>query len=275
MIIQANPDEDEAGLKYPSMQLAQQIHKLSMLPSERRLDLETEVFTTIATELKNPSLYRLVRDKLYPDNGMVSTAVQLQEADLESLAKENAAHRTTLLEAKATATESAGDTEVMDAQVAIAQFSAKSLDTTQAVADYRQILELPKVSTSKQMDAWMAIARIHSFYGNVAETDTALEELQQLIAAGSDWDRRNRAAVYKAMQQLLHRDFAAAAKPLLAGVATFNCTELCSYQDFIVYGILTNLLHLPRQDLKSKIMDGPEILSLAKDIPIVVRWCAY
>ena len=55
-------------------------------------------------------------------------------------------------------------------------------------------------------------------------------------------------------------------------IATFSCNEICSYQDFIVYAVLSNLLYLPRPDLKSKVLDGPEILSVANDIPVVVSF---
>ena len=88
---------------------------------------------------------------------------------------------------------------------------------------------------------------------------------------GGDWDRRNRLKVYRALSKLLSRDIKDASELLIDCIATFSCNEICSYQSFIVYAILSNLLHLPRPALKEKIIDGPEILSMALDIPIVVR----
>lgn len=70
---------------------------------------------------------------------------------------------------------------------------------------------------------------------------------------------------------MLERDVKEAASLLIDCIATFSCNEICSYQSFIVYAVMTNLLHLPRPQLKEKILDGPEILSVAKDIPEVVR----
>ena len=84
-----------------------------------------------------------------------------------------------------------------------------------------------------------------------------------------DWDRRNRLKVYSAMTKLLTRDVKTAASLLIECVATFSCVELCSYKDYIVYTILSNILYLPRTDIKEKIIDGPEILSVANDIPVV------
>lgn len=90
--------------------------------------------------------------------------------------------------------------------------------------------------------------------------------------SGGDWDRRNRLKVYRALSNLLARDMKESAELLVDCIATFSCNEICSYQDFIVYTILSNLLHLPRPQLKTKIIDGPEILSVASDIPIVVSY---
>ena len=89
--------------------------------------------------------------------------------------------------------------------------------------------------------------------------------------SGGDWDRRNRLKVYRALSHLLARDIKGAAGLLIDCIATFSCNEICTYQDFIVYTILSNILHLPRPQLKEKIIDGPEILSVASEIPTVVR----
>ena len=90
---------------------------------------------------------------------------------------------------------------------------------------------------------------------------------------GGDWDRRNRLKVYRGLQRFLERDIKGAAALLIDCIATFSCNEICSYQDFIMYAIMSNLLHLPRPQIKEKILDGPEILSVANDIPVVVSSC--
>ena len=45
---------------------------------------------------------------------------------------------------------------------------------------------------------------------------------------------------------MIERDFKAAAELLLEGVATFTCTELCTYDEFIFYAVFTNILYLKR-----------------------------
>jgi len=93
----------------------------------------------------------------------------------------------------------------------------------------------------------------------------------KVIAKGGDWDRRNRLKVYQALSFLLVRDLQSASKLLVDGIATFSCTELCDYAEFITYAILTNLLYLPRTELKKNIIDGSEILQVSKEIPVVVK----
>mmetsp|Transcript_14410 Transcript_14410/g.21277 ORF Transcript_14410/g.21277 Transcript_14410/m.21277 type:complete len:224 (+) Transcript_14410:997-1668(+) len=90
-----------------------------------------------------------------------------------------------------------------------------------------------------------------------------------MAADGGDWDRRNRLKVYSALSKLLARDVKEASTLLVDCIATFSCTELCSYTDFIVYTMISGVLYLPRTELKKMIIDGPEILSVAKDIPAV------
>ena len=87
---------------------------------------------------------------------------------------------------------------------------------------------------------------------------------------GGDWDRRNRLKVYRGLSRLLERDIKGAATLLIDCIATFSCNEICSYQSFIIYAIMSNLLHLPRPQIKEKLLDGPEVLSVASDIPEVV-----
>ena len=90
-----------------------------------------------------------------------------------------------------------------------------------------------------------------------------LEAAKKLIDLGGDWDRRNRLKVYEALHLITARDVKSAAALLLECVSTFTCTELCSYNDFILYTVVTNVLALPRTTLKKKIVDGPEVFDSA------------
>ncbi len=75
-------------------------------------------------------------------------------------------------------------------------------------------------------------------------------------AQGGDWDRRNRLKVYEALALIGQRNVKKAAELLLDCIATFTCTELASYNQFIFYAVVTNILHLERTQMKKKLVDG-------------------
>lgn len=261
---------EESASKHPDMGLCQKIHRLTSKQTTRALTTaeQQEVFDTIANELENPSLYRRTVEAAKPTGLTLLSEDKLKEMEEK--------HKATMTELEAKveeARESAGDMEVMDARVEIARFAAKSLSEKEAIEAYTKLIDLPKISSGKKIDALMETSRVSSFYGDTRKSDEYIEKAQKLATEGSggDWDRRNRLKVYRALSNLLARDVKASAGLLIDCIATFSCNEICTYQDFIVYTILSNILHIPRPLLKEKIIDGPEILSVATEIPVVLQ----
>jgi 26S proteasome regulatory subunit N7 len=263
----------ESASKYPDMALAQKIHKATVAVAlvdaaeAQRVGivdtLQDTVMTEISQELENPSLYRHLQSIL-PYDG-------LTDADLAVLDEKHAKHVKELEVKVEEAKESAGDMEVLDARLEIARFAAKSLSKEEAIDAYEKVLQLPKLSTGKQIDALMEESRVASFYGDTKKNAELIEKASKLAEDGGDWDRRNRLKVYNALSKLLARDVKEAASLLIDCVATFSCGELCPYPEFVVYTIISNILFLPRTELKSKIIDGPDILSVANKIPVVMK----
>merc|ERR1712176_30727 len=169
------------------------------------------------------------------------------------------------------AKENAGDMEVLDARLEAARFAAKTLSKEVALEMYEKVLDLPKLSTGRKIDALMESARVASFHGDLKKNILVIEKASKLAQDGGDWDRRNRLKVYSALSKLFSRQIKEAASLLVDCTATFSCNELCSYTDFLVYTVISNILHLPRPELKTKIIDGPEILSVSKEIPQVIN----
>lgn len=264
---------EETAAPYPKMDICQKMHCAIHLPHQETL--QTELFTQIVTELENPSLYRHLRDSISDQMQTFSASGRLTEDSLTTMESKLAAQLEELERKVVEAKESAGDMEVMEARLEIARFAAKSLSETQALEAYQKVIDLPKLSSGKKIDALMETARVASFYNNSKKVDHFIEQADKLAneGSGSDWDRRNRLKVYKGLQFMLHRDMEAASKLFLDCIATFSCNEICTYANFIVYATLTNMLHLPRPDLKKHIIDGHEIISVATEIPEVVRVC--
>ena len=242
-------DEEEDGVNM--MALAQSIHKLST-PDVGLSPTETQNLSDlILLELKNPSLYRSAF-------GPSSTV------DLASLEASNEKRVQELKDAIETAKEEAGDMEVLEASLEYAKFAFESLSKDEALEAYAKVLELPKLSSGKKIDVLMKRARVASFYG---DTKLMTELVDSATKLANDWDRRNRLKVYDAMGKVLMRDIKGAASLLVDCIATFSCTEFCNFNEFVVYSIVTNILHLPRTEIKEKIIDGPEIVAIVGEIP--------
>lgn len=255
----------EAASKYPKMDLAQRIHKLVMISKgkfeNKEMSLEEDVKKEILEEIENPSLYR----------SLMATLGWSSAEKLEGLDLKHTQSMKEFEEKVEEAKENAGDMEVLDARLVAARYAAKSLSKDSAVEMYEKVLDLPKLSSGKKIDALMECARVASFYGDLKKNNELIEKASKLAQDGGDWDRRNRLKVYSALSKLLSRDVKEASGLLVDCIATFSCNELCSYTDFLVYTVISNILHLPRPELKKKVIDGPEILSGSKDIPEVIK----
>lgn len=155
----------------------------------------------------------------------------------------------------------------------LAQYYAKIVDRTKAVETYEKALELPQSSGSK-IDILLAVVRIEFFFNDYALVGKYLDQVKTHIDKGGDWERRNRYKTYNGIYLMATRKFAEAAKLLIDSLATFTSTELCSYEQVAQYAIVCGVLSLDRVDLKEKIIDLPELLSIysnAQDLldPIV------
>jgi len=267
----------EASSKYPDMNLAQSIHKVNMMSGPKpqistsgmeavsiSSNLNEVVLKQVVEELENPSLYRHLAS-LQWDGTVVS------DGELDAMDEKNTATMKSLEEKVEEAKENSGDMEVLDARFEVARFAAKSLSKDEALGAYKKILDLSKLSSGKTMDALMESAKVASFHGDVKKNAELVEKIGNLADESGDWDRRNRLKVYNALAKLLVRDVKEAASLLIDCIATFSCAEMCTYTEFVMYTMISNLLHIPRTELKAKIIDGPEILAVVGEIPVVAK----
>lgn len=256
---------EENAAPYPDMALGQRVHRLTD---------PAALLEEIGMKVQNAYLYRHVVHKI-KESGLAVPASAMTEDQLKALEATHTEKLAQLEKEVEDAGENAGDMEVLDARIAVARYSAQCLDPTAALAAYQKVMDLPKLSTGKKMDALMESARLAFFYklqGTNESPDHFIDLAEKMSEkGGGDWDRRNRLKVYRALAKLWHRDTVGASPLLLEGMATFSCNELCSYSDFLVYAMLANLLHLERPKVHEKILQGPEILAVQMEIPNVVR----
>lgn len=74
-----------------------------------------------------------------------------------------------------------------------------------------------------------------------------------LIEEGGDWDRRNRLKVYEGLYAMSIRDFKTASKNFFDTAATFTSYELMSFDDFVKYAVLSCLVAMDRNELKTNV----------------------
>lgn len=169
---------EETASKYPDMELCQRIHRLTT-PQVNPLSKEQKqaIFDEIAKELQNPSLYRHVVELAKPMDVELLSETELKAMDEK--------HKTTMedLEKKVEdAVENAGDMEVMEARVQIARFAAKSLSEKEALEAYQKVIDLPKISSGKKIDALMETSRVASFYGDTRKSDKYIDRVRSECA---------------------------------------------------------------------------------------------
>lgn len=186
---------------------------------------------------------------------------------LEKMRAKNKDELTKLDAAIEDATKNAGDTEVVDALFAKARHLAAIGDHAESHATFTLLLAKPKVVTGKKIDALMEEAKMALFSLDTLKLKNLLLEAKKLNDQGGDWDRRNRLKIYEALHFLAIRDIPSAAPLLLDCVATFTCTELLSYKQFIQITVITCVGVLDRNELRKKVIKDPHVSTALRDLP--------
>jgi 26S proteasome regulatory subunit N7 len=134
-------------------------------------------------------------------------------------------------------------------------------------------LEAYEYALSKQaglgskIDLRLSMIRVGFFHADYACISSNIDKAKVLVESGGDWDRRNRLKVYQGVYLLSIRDFKAGGQLLFDTISTFTATELLSYENFIALCIIAGVLTLSRKDLKTKIIESPEVISVLGQLP--------
>lgn len=221
--------------------------------------IQTEIMHSIKDNEMAPLYQSLCsRFSWNVDETLVKTMKIKNEADVEAIAKK-----------MEDALQNAGDTEVMDCMFEKSRHYLKIGDWEEATKSYDEILKKDKTSVGKKIDAIMEKTRISIFDMDMNKLKELIPEAKRLIELGGDWDRRNRLKVYEAHYWLGLRDLKQAANLLLECIATFTCTELCSYKQFMFYALVTSIISLDRNKLRKQVIDDPQVITLIRELPKV------
>ncbi|KAJ1453745.1 26S proteasome subunit RPN7-domain-containing protein [Pelagophyceae sp. CCMP2097] len=259
---------------FPDMTLAQKAFLLERLCAVEPDAMEDDSAATAAREKRKADVVAELRAAITKRSMAPfyeATCARFRwDVDAVLLAKmrsENAAELLALEAKHADAVANHGDMEVLDALFEVSRFHARIGAQAEAYAACDVIKDKPKISTGKRIDALMEKVRVALFYGDAKTISAGLATARDLVSNGGDWDRNNRLSVYESVHCIINRDMSQAANKLLNGVATFTCTELCTYPEFVFFAVVTNILTLGRPELKKKIIDGPDILQIIRQIP--------
>ncbi|CAK59435.1 unnamed protein product (macronuclear) [Paramecium tetraurelia] len=160
--------------------------------------------------------------------------------------------------------ENLGDVEVRDAMLEKASLQQKYNKYEDAIKTY--IDTLPKsVGIGKKMDVHFLILQIYLKQRNLEKFKDHLNQQQILLDQGGDWERKNRLKVYEGIYCLMIRDITKACKLFLDSVATFNSSEIISYNEIVSYTVLTSIICLDRQSLKKKVHQNPEVVGVLRE----------
>jgi len=250
------PQEKPEERTFPDMQLAQKAFLLDNASNDVSA-IKSEVLNAIDEDSMGP----------YYEFLCAKHGWMVDEAKLSAMNEKNNTERISLTEKLKDAEENQGEMEVLDVLFDIGKLYARIGAKKEAYEALDVIIAKPKVSPGKKIDATMHKLRVALFFMDVEAARTMMADAKKLVDNGGDWDRRNRLKAYEAVLLMVERDFKTAASLLLDGIATFTCTELCSYETFIYWGVVTNMLFLSRPELKKKLVDGPEVLGVIGKLP--------
>lgn len=229
--------------------------------SEKQFLLNGKFDNIIATELVD-SIKELDAAPYYKYLSEEYSDLKLDTSLYDSITKKNEEEITKM---KADIKEAGGEEEteldLISCNLKLAEYYTKIIDRKNATEAYKHTLELTNNTVTK-IDILLALTRIEFFFNDFAEASKHLDQVKNLSEKGGDWERRNRYKTYNGIYLMSTRKFAEASTLLTDSLATFTSSELCSYQQIAQYAIITGVLSLERVDLKSKIIDSPEILSI-------------
>jgi 26S proteasome regulatory subunit N7 len=167
----------------------------------------------------------------------------------------------------AEAREHEGETEVREALVARSAFWAQTGDVERATRSYEAAFQ-ETVAVGPKLDICFALFRLGLAVEDRRLMRRELARARDLLAKGSDWERRNRLRVYNAIYRLFSEgDWKEAVDAFLDGLATFTATELLSFGHFVFYAVICSLATRERVVLQERVAASPEVLQVIDQYP--------
>ncbi|PWN87926.1 putative RPN7-subunit of the regulatory particle of the proteasome [Acaromyces ingoldii] len=257
-------DDESSLLPVPNLGLQQKLFLLTR-PSAPHADKE-EARTALLKGIEDDEMAPYYASIVNSPDAAVAALLKRDAALLKRLEEKNEEALRLMDESIKKNEEEEGESEVNAVLRQKASYLAKIGDKTRALEAHRIAIE-KAAGLGSRLDLTLAMIRIGLFHGDPEVTVSSIAKAKLLVEEGGDWDRRNRLKVYEGLHLLSIRDFKRGGELFLDALSTFTATELLEYNDFITLTVLSNILSLPRTELKKKIIDSPEVLQVVDDIP--------
>lgn len=152
-----------------------------------------------------------------------------------------------------------------------ANYLSKIARKDDAIETYKKVKE-NTTSNNTKMDCLFSIMLLAFFFNDLNLVKQNLDYVKSILEEGGDWDRKNKHKVYEAVYLICVRDFESSSKLFLDCLSTFTSYELMDFKTFVMYTVLSTMLVLKRKDLKTKVVEGSEILEVINNVPNMERF---
>lgn len=162
--------------------------------------------------------------------------------------------------------ENKGAIEIRDAFVEKAEIYKEKKDWDK----FREIMDLAMektVGASKKLEFTMDILQSYHEQRNVAKYKEYLQKCAKLEEEGSDWEKKNKLSLYRALSNIHRRNFKLAANQMMDTINTFNSPEIIPFSKLIFYSTLLGILSLSRKTILEKLINSSEVSTELKRNP--------
>lgn len=238
------------------------------------LTISQAIFELSSPFLENKSqkaldtLFSAIRDhdlaplyKYLSENPKTSASIDFDSNFLNSMIKKNEEKLAEFDKAIEDAQELNGEHEILEAMKNKADYYTNICDRERGVQLCDETFERATL-TGMKIDVLFSKIRLAYVYADMRVVGQLLEKLKPLIEKGGDWERKNRLKAYQGIYLMSIRNFSGAADLLLDCMSTFSSTELLPYYDVVRYAVISGAISLDRVDVKTKIVDSPEVLAV-------------
>ncbi|CAH1983169.1 unnamed protein product [Acanthoscelides obtectus] len=240
--------ESDHYARYPNLKLAQLKFKVSLPDYTEDVELKKKLLDMIVSEEMGP-YYEIAAEEL---------GWNIQDHIMKKLKDQNAVKLAELDKAIDDALENLSTIDVKQAYLHKANYLCKIGDKENTIKSLSQAYD-NTVALGCKLENIFKRMRLGLFFMDLDLMQRSLQQAEPLVELGADWQSRNCFNFNKALHCIAIRNFDTATDLLVSAIATFVCTEIMAYADFIKYTVLCGALILKRGDVKKLLIDNPEI----------------